>query len=188
MFLKNFYNMVSHMTISGNTSTKDYRIVKPCCADVYQSASVSYIWSNYHDLRKITANIINEPTENFQGSGGAYSDSYVKGIVFGTGNTPVTFDDYKLSGEVIVGLTGNASFTETSDENGYELTATYTLNNSNTFDVTIKEVGISFSAYKSSYKYCGCLLERTVLDIPVTIPAGGVGQVIYKLGFRNPTA
>lgn len=59
-----------------------------------------------------------------------------------------------------------------------------TITNNNETDITIGEVGIVYQT-GSSYSV---LFERTVLESPITIPAGGVGQVTYTIRMNYPTA
>ena len=114
--------------------------------------------------------------------------SYSSGcVVFGTGDVAPTKDDYCLSGDLITTISGTYAFTNTFDENGYTLEAIYTLTNTGTDSITIKEIAaIGIGKYSSNYS-TACLWDRTVLDTPVTIPAGGVGQVAYTIRFNYPT-
>lgn len=112
------------------------------------------------------------------------------GVIIGTGTTPPTLDDYYLSGDLITGFNFSYSSTIESDDNGSTITALYTITNSGDTAFTIGEIGLIANLYSSSYsgsKYNG-LLERTVLDTPVTIEPGGVGQVTYTITFTYPTA
>lgn len=116
----------------------------------------------------------------------------VSGVMFGTGTTPVTIDDYKLSGSIITGLTPSISESVGADENGAYRTVIYTLTNTNSYDVTIGEVGAVIMCCESTSTMASsrypALVERTVLDKPITIPAGGFGQVTYTVRFNYPTA
>lgn len=111
---------------------------------------------------------------------GVLSQYTPSGVVFGTGNTPPTVDDYALAGDIVTGLVASKSYTYTKDDNGVTYEVVYTLTNSTSNDVTIAEVAtMAHSA--------ACLIERTVLEEPVTIPAGGVGQVTYTIRMNYPT-
>lgn len=113
------------------------------------------------------------------------------GVVFGTGNTPPTINDTTLSGDLVSGFSYSKSVTTECGDNGVTFTALYTVTNNNAEAITISEVAIIANLTKHNtspdapYK---ALLERTVLDTPVTIPAGGVGQVVYTITFNLPTA
>ena len=108
-------------------------------------------------------------------------------VFFGSGTTPPTIDDYRLEGEIAMNCTCSYVKTSSFAEDGTSCTheATYTITNNNDEPVTIGEIGIfvcacwrvNYSSY-ISYPY---LYERTVLESPITIPAGGVGQVTYSI-------
>lgn len=111
------------------------------------------------------------------------------GVWFGTGNTPPTFDDYKLSGTQVLGLAATKVLTLDEDDEGGGITGTYTLINNNASEVTISEVGLFAPIFTSANKIDTYQMwERTVLDNPVTIPAGGVGKVTYTVRANWPTA
>lgn len=123
------------------------------------------------------------------------------GVSFGTGTTPVTPTDYKLSGEPILGLSSsNVTVGTTYEHNDdyMKMTVTYTINNTTGADITIGEIGIwnCIKSYKDSsntnysdyWRYEPILVDRVVLDSPVTIPSTGVGQVVYEVQLDFPTA
>ena len=132
------------------------------------------------------------------GSGGIYIP-YMKhlnpsitscGTHIGTGTTPPTINDYCFSGDLITDFTYSCSLTKNSDENGSSITALYTITNTGDTAFTIGEIGLTASLGNNNYsdiQYIG-LLERTVLETPVTIEPGGVGQVTYTIRMNYPTA
>ena len=107
-------------------------------------------------------------------------------VVLGTGNEPPALSDYKLSGDIVTGFGSTVSFSgeNAGDETYSQGTAVMTITNNNETDITIGEVGIVYQT-GSSYSV---LFERTVLESPITIPAGGVGQVTYTIRMNYPTA
>ena len=110
------------------------------------------------------------------------------GVILGTGTTTPTLDDYCLSGDMITTFTYSKDVSVTSDESGVTITALYTITNTGSSAFTIGELGLIAAPYNHSSAGYKCLVERTVLDTPVTIPAGGVGQVVYTITFNYPTA
>ena len=78
--------------------------------------------------------------------------------------------------------------TVTPDESGLTITALYTITNTGSSAFTIGELGLIAATYTNVSTNSKCLVERTVLDTPVTIPAGGIGQVEYTITFNYPTA
>ena len=113
------------------------------------------------------------------------------GVRLGTGDTPATVNDYKLSGNLITGYNFTVKIETQNSAESDKITATYTITNTSSSEITIKEVGIvakmGNTTSTAQIQHMG-LLERTVLDTPVTIPAGGVGQVVYTITFNYPTA
>ena len=107
-----------------------------------------------------------------------------QGVVFGDGDTPPTLGDYKLSGNIITALSAVANVARSIENGVAKAIAVYTLTNNSNADVTIREIG-AITCYNTSSGY---LVDRTVLDAPVTIPAGGIGQVVYTITFNYPTA
>lgn len=112
-----------------------------------------------------------------------------EGVAFGTGDTAPTLDDYTLSGSFIT--TANASYTRIANfyDEGMTLTRTYTITNTGSADITIKEVAqfARIVSSSSTSSWCYYMVDRTLLDEPVTIPAGGVGQVTYTITMDYPT-
>ena len=116
--------------------------------------------------------------------------SFGGGVIFGNGDTPPTPEDYKLSSDIVSGFAYSAAISKASTDSGTGITATYTITNTSASAIVIKEIGVVAKLMASNYsglQYIG-LLDRTVLDTPVTIPAGGVGQVVYTITYNYPTA
>ena len=114
---------------------------------------------------------------------------YTSGVLFGTGDTPASLDDYKLAGAVIQNIATSIHKTYSYSEAQPSLKALYTITNNNEAAITIKEVALNLQFdYSSNGSSTGCVIDRTVLDTPVTIPAGGVGQVEYTITLNLPTA
>jgi hypothetical protein len=110
------------------------------------------------------------------------------GTIIGTGTTPPALDDYCLSGTMITAFTSSSNISKGSDEQGDYLEALHTITNTGSEPFTIGEIGLvgrSSNATNASSRF---LFERTVLDEPVTIPAGGVGQVTHKIRMIFPVA
>lgn len=116
------------------------------------------------------------------------STSSYSGVIFGTGSTAPTVDDYKLSGSIVTGFSYSATKTSvTYSDTGMTVSWTYSITSTASSDITIREVGLIASTSGSSGAANMCLLDRTILDEPVTIPAGGVGQVTYTITMDYPT-
>lgn len=116
-----------------------------------------------------------------------------KGIIVGSGTTPATEDDYclenkisGLSGSVVSNITGF----DTTGNNYYSI-LNITLTNNSASDVTVSEVGRIVNMYSAGSKGStsvsnryAFLLERTVLDVPVTIEAGSSALIEYRVDYE----
>ena len=113
------------------------------------------------------------------------SSATARGVSFGTGTTPPKVTDYCLENPITSGLTVTspsvAAYNQT-DEYG-EYTVTFGVTAANT--VTITEIGLKCNSYfysKDDQKVV--MVDRTVLDAPVTIPAGQSKQITYTIRFN----
>lgn len=112
-----------------------------------------------------------------------------EGVLFGTGDTLASIDDYKLAGDLIQNIAVTVSRTYSYSKKKQSVKAVYTIANNNTEEITIKEVALNVGfPYDKNGNLNGCIIDRTVLDTPVTIPAGRAGQVEYTITFDLPTA
>lgn len=107
------------------------------------------------------------------------------GVMFGNGTQEPAFDDYTLSGDIWTTYTGTASVSVATNDNGITLTALYTLTNTGSSDFTISEIGLC-GGQMSSNLAGHTLFEHSLLENPITIPAGGVGQVTYTIHISHP--
>jgi hypothetical protein len=107
-----------------------------------------------------------------------------RGILFGNGDTPVTIEDYTLSGNIIDAnsFTAQANRTVVFDDNGVSITAVYTITNTSGEDILFKEIGMVAGPTGSEL----ALIERTLLDSPVTIASGGIGKITYTIRMHYP--
>lgn len=117
----------------------------------------------------------------------------IGGVYFGSGATPPTKDDYCLESPVssdTIAVSSGAK-TQLSQENGqYIFIGDFIVRNKSDSAVNIQELGCFSQPMKSRgstglHTYYLCLMERTVLDEPVTIPAGESRLITYKLVFNQ---
>lgn len=110
------------------------------------------------------------------------------GVAIGTGDTPATEDDYDLESQITSGISGSAVFSTEYDSTDNILTErlTVTVSNTGETDIAISEIGFitnfataSKGSNVSSSPRFACLMDRTVLDTPITIPAGQAGVIYY---------
>lgn len=103
-------------------------------------------------------------------------------IYLGTGNVTPTIDDYKLSGELVTGLTSQEQNT-TANNNSITFSAIATNNTES--PVTIKEIGLG--GYFSGGTPFVVLLTRDVLPTPVTLNVGDSKRFSITIDFRSLT-
>lgn len=103
-------------------------------------------------------------------------------IYLGTGNVTPTIDDYKLSGELVTGLTSQEQ-SITANNNSITFSAIATNNTES--PVTIKEIGLG--GYTTGSIACVILLTRDVLATPVTLNTGDSKTFSITIDFRSLT-
>lgn len=175
MFLKNFYALLGNgLLYTTGLKFKNYQGNE---FELYD-ASLSYLpigvvstnntGSTYSCMSRITT---------------GYTSAC--GVILGTGTSPATIDDYKLSGSIVSGFKYTATKTSERTDDTATITYTYSITNENSTAMTISEVGITAYASTTGGSTYG-LIERTVLSEPVVIPPEGVGQVRYSVTYRMP--
>ena len=108
------------------------------------------------------------------------------GVSFGTGTTPATASDYFLEsilGNNKINVSTPSSISFSRYDTYEEYTVTFGVTNKTAEAITISEVGLTAVPYSySTASYA--LVDRTVLDAPVTIPAGQSKQITYTIRFN----
>lgn len=100
------------------------------------------------------------------------------GVIIGDGDTPVTIDDYCLSGNQITDFTATTGVTVTQNGNKITGSINYTITNTGAASFTIKEIGAT--CFMSAYSYGiakRVMIYRKVLDTPITIAPGDSGII-----------
>lgn len=176
MLLRNYYKAVS-FCMGGNAAT-DINLV-------------NYSGGNTKPTTYVDGVKYLTPTKNVDSFYASLSrmstttgDSY-PGIIIGTGNTPPTLDDYWLDGDMITSFASSVVTTFESDDNSSAVTALCTITNSGSKAFTIREVGL-YGKPRGSVSSEPVLVERTVLDVPLTIEPGSVGQLTYTIKLNYP--
>lgn len=103
-------------------------------------------------------------------------------IYLGTGNVTPTIDDYKLSGELVTGLTSQKQDTSA---NNNSITFSAIATNNTESPVTIKEIGLG--GYVNGNTPFVVLLTRDVLPTPVTLNVGDSKRFSITIDFRSLT-
>lgn len=172
MILKNWYNVLKAYRAQQN--------IIDAITTIYGGKEKA----SYYSDRDVIPTLTLRPTGGLYTSSSGASYSW---ICVGSGTTPATVDDYKLENLITSGLSGLLSMSVDEDKD-----ATYilTLTNTSGSDITIGEVGMLcpyFQTNSNSFRELA-LMERTVLDSPFTIPAGGVGVLNYAIKVNYPIA
>ncbi|MEE3415906.1 MAG: hypothetical protein VZR53_11120 [Prevotella sp.] len=103
-------------------------------------------------------------------------------IRVGTGTTEATEDNYKLE-NYATGLTCESVVTAIGG-NYSKKTYTATFSNTTDADISVTEIGFFTNCYYyTTNQNDNFLLDRIVLDTPITIPAGESKAITYELGF-----
>ena len=108
------------------------------------------------------------------------------GIVLGSGTTPPTINDFRLESQITSGL--HCSVASVYHSEGY-VTRNITATNISDHEITIAEIGYQCQIYTGENTSSGSkfvLMDRSLLQTPVTIPVGGVGVISYTVRIIMP--
>lgn len=110
------------------------------------------------------------------------------GIIVGSGNAPAALSDYDLDDQITTGLTGAATVSTGIDTSGnIYLNFDIVYTNTSNADITIREIGwrgtvyCTTSAGGTTVTSKNALVDRTVLETPVTIAAGDNETIRYHI-------
>lgn len=185
MLLNNFRRVLVN-TISNSLSLSQIKgmtgEIKTTGGTVYKPASQTYINSPQISGLSSNCNICTSGT-NYDSTSIQTGNFSFQGceIYLGTGNVTPTIDDYKLSGELVTGLTSQEQST-TANNNSFTFSAIATNNTES--PVTIKEIGLG--GYYNTIPFV-VLLTRDVLATPVTLNTGDSKRFSITIDFRSLT-
>lgn len=112
------------------------------------------------------------------------SISGTNGFVLGNGTTPPTLEDYGLSGTVISTVSClSYTYSFDSDDSGITAINRYIVENTGTEDIIVSEIAWFSFVYTESSSGSTVMIDRTLLDSPVTIAPGNTAQIEYKIRF-----
>ena len=115
------------------------------------------------------------------------ADTSTNGVSFGTGTTPATASDYVIesildNNKINVSTPSSISFSRYDTYEEY--TVTFGVTNKTAEAITISEVGLTACPNTNGSPFPFVLVDRTVLDTPITIPAGQSKQITYTIRFN----
>ena len=108
------------------------------------------------------------------------------GVSFGTGTTPATMSDYSIESglggtQISVSYPDSVSY---SRDNTFDMySVSFGITNKTADAITISEVGLIVGVTSGSFGYM-VLVDRTVLDAPVTIPPHETKHIAYTIRFN----
>lgn len=164
-----------HEAMEGMRRNKNFSFKTPAQGSSYFGYSSSSFYDNYAYFLSIARFLTSSSCK-------ATLSLSTRGIVFGEDNTEEDGNSHKLISPITSGL----SFSEVSVSNDNEdgsvtCTKTITVTNGNASPITIGEIGLVGSLTTGSSNYSVILIDRTPLESPVTIPAGGIGVITYSI-------
>ena len=110
------------------------------------------------------------------------------GVSFGTGTTLASVSDYALESRLTdsqINVSTPSAVSFSRDDAYDEYSVTFGVTNKTANDITISEIGLTAMPYfPSSGGNVYTLVDRTVLDTPVTISAGQSKQITYTIRFN----
>lgn len=175
MFTKNFYTaLYGHISNKGGLELIDRKgVAKKITNTIYYTNFIEPGDTNNTYYARLDKFVTESKT----------SGNYMSGVAFGDGNAAPTLDDYVMSGNHMTNYSASAVINKEQDDEGVVISCIYTITNGSDAAFTISEIGLYGVSPNDG---CAALVERTVLDSPVTIPAGGVGQVTYTIRMNYP--
>ena len=176
MLLRNYYKAFAGAFQKPGASTFEADVVNTS-GTVYRLARPSNEASCAKLLNALSFSGMHSP---------AVTDNTANAVVFGDGTTPVSLDDYTLSGNKVTGIATVVTSEFVYDDDGVYARSVFTVTNQNDAAITIGEVGYVGTLYRTTSTAMNLLLDRTVLETPVTIEPGGVGQVVYTIRINYP--
>ena len=109
------------------------------------------------------------------------------GFVLGTGTTAVTNEDYRTETPVTSGLSATTTYTRGLDNGNPYIEYTLNVVNSLSSDIVVTEIAYDQAVQAATTQGGTTMttavvcLDHTLLDSPVTIPAGGSNAIKYRL-------
>ena len=135
----------------------------------------------------LSTNYIPMPPLSVMNSWGSTVNKH--GVSFGTGTTPADVSNYCLESilddtQISVTVPSGVSFSRGDTFDEYSVS--FGVTNKTAEAIIISEVGLTAIPYNSgsSNEVVYVLVDRTVLDTPITIPAGQSKQITYTIRFN----
>ena len=151
---------------------------------VLQNTTADFTWKNGSLQPSIV--VYSSHTPPFAAMNKCVVNSNDSGVSFGIGTTPANATDYKLenslpSTQISVSTPSAISFSrgETFDE----YSVSFGVTNKTDEAITVSEVGLTAKTHPN-FDNAYALVDRTVLDAPVTIPPHETKHIAYTIRFN----
>ena len=106
------------------------------------------------------------------------------GVWYGTGNTPASIDDYKLEAAITDGSlsakAGSSALVASVEADCVRISGPHSITNVTSKDIAISEIGCLGQIESGGNSF---LLDHTVLETPIVIPAGKTVALEYVIKF-----
>jgi hypothetical protein len=175
MLTKNFWSLASQLLGRYNNSSKSVVLTNTSGGTAsetpYSSTAKPYTVLGSVCLPKVTN----------------YGNSH--GVFYGRGRTPATMDDYTmedpiLDGSITTSEGGPGALTVALNEDHLRISGVHQLTNNTAEDIYIWEVGLHILFATGGKAY---MLEHTVLEEPIVVPAGNTISTEYVIKFPYGT-
>ncbi len=146
--------------------------------DGYSSAFWPLFRDNNTNIAPLCGSLMyvsNDTTIFYENSSMSYDPSRW-GVIFGDGDTPASYNDYKLSGNIITDFTASSQANAFIADGAVYNEATYNITNTGAANIVIKEIGISLY---DNYHVYRILITHDVFEAPIVIAPGSTGIVKY---------
>ena len=108
------------------------------------------------------------------------------GTFFGTGTTPAMVDDIKMQSPIddsTLSFSNASAITASVGPDHMRMSINYDVTNNGTNDVAISEIGVFGTLVSSDPPF---MLDHTVLETPIIIPAGDTKPIAYAVIINYP--
>jgi len=174
MFTKNFKNLMVLNLLNAKSSGINY-FVDITTTPIYKIITGEELVDKRNTQRNAVS-LASALSDTLKTAGGTNASSW---LIIGTGTGTVSENDYCLFNQ-----DSNCTCVSAASSTTSNLTKSYTatFQNNSESDVTITETGIAGKINLNNDRFT-ILLEHTLLETPVIIPAGGTRTITYVWSF-----
>lgn len=174
MFTKNFKNLMVLNLLNANSSGFNYSVDTTTTPEYKTIDGIPITDKDNTEHGAIS--LASALSDTLKTADGTNASSW---LIIGTGTGTVSENDYCLFNQ-----DSNCTCVSAASSTTSNLTKSYTatFQNNSESDVTITETGIAGECWVYNYWYT-MLLEHTLLETPVIIPAGGTRTITYVWSF-----